>query len=267
MSASDSESNVIKLPAELYEEFFVPAVLQEWAKLVAGAAKIESGQRALDVACGTGILARTVAEHAGPHGAVVGIDPSAGMLTVARRKAPAIEWREGRAEELPFEANSFDVVVSQFGLMFFADRRRAIQEMMRVLRPRGQLTVAVWDSVENCPGYADLAQLLQRHYGDDVVKEFLPPFSLGNAERLALLFDDAGVVGATVTRQVGTARYPSLRDWLEVEVKEWLLGERMDDAEFEEFLAQAQETLEPFVTDKGTVVLAAPGYIVTATKA
>jgi ubiquinone/menaquinone biosynthesis C-methylase UbiE len=264
---SESErGQIVRTAAEVYEEFFVPALLQEWANLVTEAVRIQPSQRVLDVACGTGVLARTLVERVGPNGVVVGVDPNKGMLAVARRKAPAIEWRDGRAEALPFEANSFDAVVSQFGLMFFEDRLLAIQEMMRVLQHSGRLAVAVWDSVENFPGYAELANLLQRLYGDQVVEEFLVPFSLGALELLSTLFTEAGVVMAEVTRQEGTVRFPSLRDWLLLEVKEWLLGDRMDDAQFEGLLTEAKEILRPFVTAEGTVVLRTPGYIITATK-
>jgi ubiquinone/menaquinone biosynthesis C-methylase UbiE len=76
----------------------------------------------LDVACGTGILAREIAWRVGTNGSVAGLDASRGMLAVAERSSPEIEWRSGTAESLPFEEGSFDAVVSQFGLMFFADR-------------------------------------------------------------------------------------------------------------------------------------------------
>ena len=74
-------------------------------------------------------------------------------------------WRHGRAEELPFDDHTFDAVISQFGLMFFEDRQAAIREMFRVLRPGGRLAVAVWDSLENTPGYLAVTELLQRLFG------------------------------------------------------------------------------------------------------
>jgi ubiquinone/menaquinone biosynthesis C-methylase UbiE len=95
------------------------------------------------------------------------------MLAVARRKAPNIEWRDGRAESLPFEANSFDTVVCQFGLMFFEDRRTAIQEIMRVLRQGGRLAVAVWESIEKTPGDSAVANLIQRLYGEGIAEGWL----------------------------------------------------------------------------------------------
>src|SRR5688500_16775452 len=121
--------------AEIYESFFVPALFQEWAGRVADTAHIQLGQRVLDVACGTGVLARAAADRAGAGGSVTGLDINEGMLAVAAQKAPHIDWRQGQAEALPFEDGTFDAVVSQFGLMFFDDRAAAIREMRRVLRP------------------------------------------------------------------------------------------------------------------------------------
>ena len=107
------------------------------------------------------------------------------MLAVARAKPARVEWVEGSAEALPFPDRSFDAVVSQFALMFFADRVAALGEMWRVLRPEGRLAVAVCDAVERSPGYAALAALLDRLFGREVGDAFRAPFALGDAERLA----------------------------------------------------------------------------------
>lgn len=143
-------------PAEVYDELFVPALFAQWGPRVAEAAAIELGQRVLDVGCGTGVLARAAAERVGPQGFVVGLDPNAQMLAVARRKRSVVEWQLDRAEALPFDDASFDAVVSQFALMFIESKSTAITEMLRVLRPRGRLVMAVWDSLERAPGYLAL---------------------------------------------------------------------------------------------------------------
>jgi ubiquinone/menaquinone biosynthesis C-methylase UbiE len=253
--------------AEVYEEFFVPALSQQWAKRVADAAHIQAGQRVLDVACGTGALTREVAARVGPSGSVVGLDLNEGMLEVALRKAPTLEWRQGPVEALPFASASFDVVVSQFGLMFFENRRIAIEEMIRVLCPGGRLVVAVWGSLETSPGYAALAALVQRLFGDRIAEVFRAPFVLGNPQALYSIFVEAGLPNAAITTQEGTARYPSIHSWIDAEVRGWTLGDVIDDDQVERLLTEAEEVFRPFVTSEGTVAFSMPALIVTATKA
>lgn len=149
MSGSDLQAQITA--AKAYEEFFVPALFGEWAPRVAAAARIRTGDHVLDVACGTGVLAREAASQVGPSGFVAAVDTSPGMLAVARSVAPRIEWREDKAEALPYPDS---VSTSQFGLMFFSDRRRALTEMQRVLKRGGRLAVAVWASLDSSPAYA-----------------------------------------------------------------------------------------------------------------
>lgn len=253
--------------AEMYEALFVPMLFQPWAYRVADAAAVTPGAHALDVACGTGILARTVAARVGAVGRVTGLDLDDGMLAVAARLAPGIEWRQGPAEALPFADDSFDAVVSQFGLMFFTDRPAALREMMRALRPGGRLVVAVWDTLEHAPGEAALTGLLEERFGVSVADILRAPFVLGDPGELAALFAAAGVPSAVVTTHPGTVRFPSLRDWVATEVKGWPpLAQRLDDAQFEALLAAAQERLQPFVAGDGTVTFSMPAHIVTASK-
>ena len=108
--------------AEVYESCFVPAIFGAWAGPVADAAGIRTGNKVLDVGCGTGVLAREALRRVGQEGQVVGLDLNEGMLAVAARAEPKIEWRQGDAASLPFKDASFDVVVSQFALMYFPDR-------------------------------------------------------------------------------------------------------------------------------------------------
>src|SRR5262245_12382791 len=118
--------------AEVYEQAFVPAFFAQWASLLCDAAAVAAGQRVLDVACGTGIVARTAADRVSPGGAVVGVDLNEAMLTVARRVRSDIDYRRADAAALPFEDQAFDTVVSQMALMFFPDRLGSVREMARV---------------------------------------------------------------------------------------------------------------------------------------
>lgn len=264
--ANGERGQISARAAEVYEEFFLPALFAEWAPRVADAARIGAGHKVLDVACGTGVLARTLAQRVGPLGSVTGFDINPGMLAVAQRKAPDITWRQGRAEALPFDNDSFDAVVSQFGLMFFVDRRAALAEMYRVLRPGGRLAVAVWDAVDKSPGYAAMVKLLQELFGEKLADALRAPFVLGDAKVLRSLFAEAGIEDAQIATQEGTARFDSIRSWVYTDIKGWTLADMIDDRQFELLAREAERVLRPFVTASGAVAFAAPAHIVTAAK-
>jgi SAM-dependent methyltransferase len=265
---SDHErGQVNQSAAEIYEDYFVPALFQDWPGQLANAAHVQPGQRVLDVACGTGVAARAMADRVGPTGSVVGLDVNPGMLAVAERKAPQVEWRTGQAEALPFEDASFDAVVSQFGLMFFEDRRAAIQEMLRVLRPGGRLAIAVWASLDDTPGYAAMVDLLQRLFGDEAADGLRAPYNLGDRQQLQALFADAGLLDAEIVIHSGTARFPSLESWMYTDIRGWTLADMIDDAQFGLLLKEAQSALANFVTADGSVAFPAPAHIVSVSKA
>jgi ubiquinone/menaquinone biosynthesis C-methylase UbiE len=261
------EQRAARTPAEVYDELFVPALFQKWGPILSEAANLRHGQRVLDVACGTGALTRAAAERVGPNGSVVGLDPNPSMLSVARRKSTAIEWCEGRAEELCFPDASFDAVVSQFGFMFFDDRPRALREMMRVLRPGGHLAVAVCDALEHSPGYATLASLLAELFGEGVAARFRAPFSLGDPRELARICEQAELCGACVAQHDESVSFASIESLVSTErACAWTLGGLLDDAQFERLLAHASLALGPFAGADGAVTFAMPALIITATK-
>jgi ubiquinone/menaquinone biosynthesis C-methylase UbiE len=263
---SDSATGqVIAGAAEIYEEFFVPALFRQWPPKVADAARIQRGDRVLDVACGTGILARAIAERVGSGGSVVGLDTNPVMLEVARRKAPEIEWRQAPAEALPFADQSFDAVVSQFGLMFFEDRKAAIREMARVLRPGGRLVVAVWAALETSPGYADLADILQELFGEEAANAIRAPFALGDTGTLRALFADAGIQNVEIANREGTVHFPSIEAWIYTEIKGWTLADRLNDEQYQLLLLEAERKLQPHVNSGDAVSFSAVANIVSAT--
>lgn len=252
-------------PAEVYEAEFVPALFRPFAPLVADAAGVATGQRVLDVACGTGALTRTVATRVGASGAAIGLDANPEMLAVARRLGAAIDWIEGRAEALPLPDASVDAVVSQFGLMFFDDRVAALREMRRVLRPRGRLAVAVCDAVERSPGYGALAALLQRLFGDQVAGAFRAPFAIGDAGLLAGLARQAALPSAEVLRRSATVRFASIDALVSTErACIWTLGGLLDDEQFARLLREARSALAPFVQPDGSVAFEMPALIIAA---
>ncbi|WP_340116859.1 methyltransferase domain-containing protein [Pelagibius sp. 7325] len=253
-----------KTAAEVYEEFFVPALFGEWAARLCDVLRVGEDRRVLDVACGTGCLAREAARR----GAVVtGIDCNGGMLAVARRLDDTVDWCEGTAEALPFEDASFDATACQFGLMFFEDRVKALAEMWRVTKPGGRLAVAVWDSLDRTAGYAAMAALLQRLFGENIAAALRAPFVLGDSGHLRALFESAGIASPRIKTVVGEAHFPSIEDWVRTDIKGWTLADALDDAQYADLQAAAQQELQRFRQPDGTVAFDSPAHIVTVVKA
>ena len=202
---------------EVYERELVPAVFGEWAPIVVELAHPRPGERVVDVACGTGIVARIVAARVGPTGSVAGVDLNPGMLSVARSvmltdlpSAAPIQWQEASADKLPFPGESFDIVYCQLGLQFFSDRPAALREMRRVLGPKGRIALMVWRGIHESPGFAVLAESLERQIGQAAVTIMRAPFGLSNAEELADLVRAAGFQDIAIQQRAGTVRFASV---------------------------------------------------------
>lgn len=254
--------------AVAYEEEFVPALFQPWTDVLLDAAKVTRGHRVLDVACGTGVLARDAAARAGSDGSVVGLDPDDGMLTVAERLSPDIDWRQGMAELLPWADESFDIVLSQFGLMLFTDRRQALREMWRVVVPRGRLAIAVWGSVESMPPYQAELELLQRVAGGEAAAAVRAPFALGHLVDLKALFASAGIPYPAITTHKRTARFPSVRAMVEADVRGWLpiMGVVLPDAQVERILSEAETAITPHVILRDGIMFETTAHVMAVTK-
>lgn len=257
------QGQVNRSAADVYEEFFVPALFREPALHVVRNANIQPGQSVLDIACGTGVLARETVSFTGEAAKVTGLDRNDGMLAVAKRLAPDINWHLGLAEALPFADQSFDRVFSQFGLMFFDDRTAALQEMKRVTKPGGKMQVAVWGSLESTPGYAAMVKLLDRLFGMQAADALRMPFVLGEPDILRQAFADAGVTVAQLDHFDVIAHFSSLDAWVHTDIKGWTLADMINDEQFQTLLRESRKALADFEHSDGSVTFRSPVHLVT----
>lgn len=199
--------------AELYQRYLVPAIFEPWAMALVALAAPQPGERVLDVACGTGAVARLAAQHVGPTGQVTGLELNPGMLAVARGLPPPqgvpIAWQEGDAMAMPLAGAAFDVVLCQQGLQFFPDRAAALREMHRVVAPGGRVALSVWRPIHYSPGFALLAEALGRHVALETATTMHAAFALGEAEALQALLAEATFRNVVHRPTSKTVRFPS----------------------------------------------------------
>jgi ubiquinone/menaquinone biosynthesis C-methylase UbiE len=214
MATQSTQWQVAGSAPENYERYLVPAIFGPWAVDLLTLAAPQPSERVLDLACGTGVIARLAAERVGTAGAVVGLDLNPGMIELARSlptpTGAAIEWQVGSALELPFANATFDLLLCQQGLQFFPDRPAALRETRRVLRSGGRLALSVWRSIEHSPGFTALAQALMQNVGAEAAGIMRSPFSLGNTGEPGTLLAEAGFRDVTAQTAAKVLHFPSV---------------------------------------------------------
>ncbi|MDQ3847025.1 MAG: methyltransferase domain-containing protein [Bacteroidota bacterium] len=257
---SQEEWRLENATAEKYEELFVPALFAAWAVKLINVVRLSQEKNILDVACGTGIVARTVKDQLKDKATVTGIDLNPAMLRVARRIESDINWVEGDAQRLPFENESFDAVLCQAALMFFPDKVAALSEMNRVSQKGGKIAVQVWGQNE---AYDILTDILEEVSGSETAAIMRAPFILEDTTLLADLFEKSGIPLTDLQTDQTILKAPSLEQWLQIELESWALSGKVDAATI---LPKAKERLQNFCTADGTIEIPMRGHIAVAVK-
>ena len=243
---------------EMYEQWLVGPLFRPWAEMLPEELRLAPGDRVLDLACGTGIVARVARERLGDSGRIVGIDISSDMLAVACAAAPDIDWREGNAGALPLHAGErFDVVVCQQGLQFFPDKPGAAAQMRGALAPGGRLAVSTWRSDDEIPFFRDLRRMAERHLGPIADERF----SFGDAAALETLLCKAGFDQVDVrtvsrsTRLEHAAAFVHLNTMALVGMSAAgrAMGEQERRSAVESIARDSEETLERYADEAGLV--------------
>ena len=194
----------------------MPAITSKWAEDLVRRAQLRTGELVLDVACGTGVVARLAATKVRP-GQVTGLDLNAGMLAVARslpNDGAPINWIEGSALDTPFPSGHFDVVLCQQGLQFFPDQPRALRELHRVLREGGRAALSVYSPIEQTPGANAFVQALDQVLGPEASRIKRGEHSFANPGQLESLLRDAGFGAVVVSTVQQAIVFPSVLDYV-----------------------------------------------------
>ena len=192
---SEAQLFVATAFTEIYERVLVGPLFRPFAEQLVARVAPTRGDSVIDVACGTGIVARVARERLGPEARIVGVDVAPAMLAVARTVDPTIDSREGNAIALPVSATEqFTVLTCHQGLQFMPDKPAAIREMRHVLAPGGRVAVATWRSLEDIPGMLELNAVAERHVGRIVDSRH----SFGDATALKSLLADSGFSDVSV---------------------------------------------------------------------
>jgi SAM-dependent methyltransferase len=257
---------------KIYDEIMVPRLFDPWAELLLDTVQLRNGQTVLDVACGPGTVTRLAAQRVGLSGRVTGCDLSPAMLEIARaKKSPdasaPIEYVECAAESLRVPDNAYDLVTCQQGLQFFPDRPAALAEMRRALRPGGQLGIATWCAIGDCPPFAALARALGWVLGAESADAYESgPWGFSDADSLVQLVIDCGFTEVEVHKYelplVFEGGPDQLLQTLRAASVATALAE-LPEADFATFAAAVEEATRPITVD-GIVRSHASSHILTA---
>ncbi|MEM9465713.1 MAG: methyltransferase domain-containing protein [Actinomycetota bacterium] len=251
--------------ARAYEATFVPAIFAEWAPHTLAAARPRRGDRILDVACGTGIVARTAVDLVGPDGAVTGLDLNDAMLTVAAEIEDRVAWRQGDVADLPFADQRFDAATCQMALMFFPDRTAAFRELRRVVVPHGRIAISVPGSLDDQPAYLPFVEAVARHAGDDATAMLSTYWNCGDLDVVAADATAAGLVVAERRTRAGVCGFASPADFVHIEVNASPLADRIDAEALEAIVADVDRALGPTTRDEFSVPLV--GHVLSLERA
>lgn len=233
-------------PAEAYANTFVPTIAEPVLPPLLECAALRPGERVLDVACGTGVVARASAARVGPTGHVAGLDITEAMVAVARQtpqtSGVTIDWRQGDAGALPYDDGSFDAVLCQMGVMFFSDRLGALTEMRRVLAPGGRVVIGTPGPIP--PLFTSLDAALVEHVNADLGGFVRTIFSLDTVDALTGLMRAAGFEDVNGSTYRTLLQFPEPRDFLWQYIASTPLGEPVAAAP-----DRAQDALEAAVVE------------------
>ena len=199
------------IPAN-YDRYLGPLFFHDYADDLVARVETKPGLRVLETACGTGIVTERLAARLAGQGTLVATDLNEPMMAHAAQRLGAgarVEWRQADATALPFDDRSFDVVVCQFGLMFYPDKARGVREAYRVLRAGGHYIFNVWDSLTHNPAPRITHETVASFFTTDAPQFYTVPFSLAETATVSGWLRDVGFTDVDPVAVAKTGTSPS----------------------------------------------------------
>ncbi len=244
--------------AMAYERLILPAFMLPAAKAAIEHAPPLPGEKVLDVACGTGLVARLIAKRVAPGGTIECLDLDPAMIAVASelvRAPPGVDltWHCASALSMPFEDKVFDAVICLHGLQFMPDFGAALREMNRVMKPGSRLLVTVWSAIDQNKGHLAVFSGLERQQVTPMA--MLKAFILGDSGKLEGFANSAGFDEVRVSVVPGRVRFPSAQHFVEalaagaVAARHALAG--LPENQRTKFMAEMTEEFRQYEDDGG----------------
>ncbi len=257
---------------EVYERYIVPAFSGAWAKDIVKRSELKKSDRILDLACGTGIVARTVSEFLGASKQITGVDVNEIVLKkaieIASNKSLSIEYIKTNVNKLPFPDESFDLVLCQQGLQYFPDKLLSLKEVNRILSKKGRVVFSVWSTIDHSPFYKTLYRALEEYIGIDAASILSSAYILEDPENIREMFENTGFKDINIRLVIKQMRYKSLDEFLYGGLAASPFAKdilALDESKRNEMFLMIKESISDYIDDYG---LAAPmeSYVVSAVR-
>lgn len=239
----DNTYNLSTAAAEKYESQKVPSVFGPLAKATLEAISLPENAHVIDIACGTGVICKLLAEHLPGTGRIVGTDLNPAMIEVARLTMPdskhRVEWYACDVTELPFENEEFDIAFCQQGLQFFPDKSKALAEIGRTLIHGGRFILTCWRTMS--PLFQAIADSLSERVSEKSAKQAIAPFSFRDGDVIASLLTGANFRIKDVSSVVVQRHFESPRS----SIRKELLASPYE----QELVETGDETIDAVVAD------------------
>jgi ubiquinone/menaquinone biosynthesis C-methylase UbiE len=204
------------IPAN-YEKYLGPYLFEPYALDIVELLQSDDCKLILELACGTGRVTNHLLKLISNEGKIIATDINPDMLQIAQTKVTdsKIAWRIADAHELPFDDNTFDHVICQFGVMFFTDKQQAFKEVYRVLSPQGKFVFNCWDSLDGNKRVGAVRDVMEDVFGNEA-PDFLQKgaYSFYNVAAIKTLLDAAGFKNITIGHVHKIAPYTNVEDYI-----------------------------------------------------